>query len=158
MDDLSWLDATELRALEPALAGVCALLSPSTGIVSSDELMRALRRDAEAAGAQFALGTTLLGGRVVEHGIVLSTGGNGDSTLLASMVVNAAGPWAPAVARSIQGVPAATIPTAYFAKGHYASCAAAPRFPAWSTRCPCPEAWACTTRWISAGRPASGLT
>jgi L-2-hydroxyglutarate oxidase LhgO len=37
------------------------------------------------------------------------------------MVVNAAGPWAPAVARSIQGVPAAAIPTAYFAKGHYAS-------------------------------------
>jgi L-2-hydroxyglutarate oxidase LhgO len=40
--------------------------------------------------------------------------------LLASTVVNAAGPWAPAVARSIQGVPAAVIPTAHFAKGHYA--------------------------------------
>jgi len=120
VDDLTWLDATELRALEPALAGVCALHSPSSGIVSSDELMRSLRRDAEAAGAQFALGTTLLGGRAMDDGVVLSTGGNGASTLLASTVVNAAGPWAPAVAHSIQGVPAAAIPTAYFAKGHYA--------------------------------------
>jgi len=120
VDDLTWLDAAELRALEPALAGVCALHSPSTGIVNSDELMRALRRDAEAAGAQFALGTAVESGRVAEHGIVLSTGGNGASTLLASTVVNAAGPWAPAVARAIQGVPPAAIPTAYFAKGHYA--------------------------------------
>jgi len=120
VSDLTWLDATELRALEPALAGVCALHSPSTGILSSDELMRALRRDAEAADAQLALGTTLLGGRVVDDGIVLSTGGNGASTLLASMVVNAAGAWAPAVAHSIQGMPATAIPTAHFAKGHYA--------------------------------------
>jgi L-2-hydroxyglutarate oxidase LhgO len=120
VDDLAWLDGAELRALEPALAGVCALHSPSTGILSSDELMRALRRDAEAAGAQFALGTALVGGHVAEQGIVLSTGGNGVSTVLASMVVNAAGPWAPAVARSIQGVPVAAIPAAHFAKGHYA--------------------------------------
>jgi L-2-hydroxyglutarate oxidase LhgO len=121
VDDLSWVDAAELHVLEPALAAVRALHSPSTGILSSDELMRALRRDAEAAGAQFALGTALLGGRVAEHGIVLSTSGSGAATLLASMVVNAAGPWAPSVARSIQGVPAAAIPTAHFAKGHYAS-------------------------------------
>jgi L-2-hydroxyglutarate oxidase LhgO len=121
VDDLAWLDAAELRALEPALAGVCAIHSPSTGILNSDELMRALRRDAEAEGAQIALGTAFLRGRAAEHGVVLSTSGNGAATLLASMVVNAAGPWAPSVARSIQGVPAATIPTAYFAKGHYAS-------------------------------------
>jgi L-2-hydroxyglutarate oxidase LhgO len=121
VNDLTWLDTAELHALEPALAGVRALHSPSTGILSSDELMRALRRDAEAAGAQFALGTVLLSGRVAEHGTVLSTGGNGAAMLLAAIVVNAAGPWAPSVARSIQGVPAAAIPTAYFAKGHYAS-------------------------------------
>ena len=121
VDDLTWLDGAELRALEPALAGVRAIHSPSTGIINAHELMRTLRRDAEAAGAQLALGTTLLGGHVAEHGIILSTGGSGASTLLASMVVNAAGPWAPSVARSIQGMPAAAIPTAHFAKGHYAS-------------------------------------
>ena len=121
VDDLTWLDAGELRALEPALTGVRAIHSPSTGILSSDELMRSLRRDAEAAGAQIALGTAVVGGRVAEPGIIISTGGNGAATLLASAVVNAAGPWAPAVARSIQGVPAAAIPSAHFAKGHYAS-------------------------------------
>ena len=121
VDDLSWLDAGELHALEPALAGVRALHSPSTGILSSDELMRSLRRDAEAAGAQLALSTALLSGRVAEHGVVLHTGGNGSAKLLAAMLVNAAGPWAPSVARSIQGIPAAAIPTAHFAKGHYAA-------------------------------------
>jgi L-2-hydroxyglutarate oxidase LhgO len=121
VDDLTWLDAAELRALEPALAGVSAIHSPSTGILNSDELMRALRRDAEAADAQIALGTTFLGGQATERGIILSAGGNGAATLLASVVVNAAGPWAPSVARTIQGMPAAAIPTAYFAKGHYAS-------------------------------------
>ena len=74
-----------------------------------------------AAGAQLALSTALLSGRVAEHGVVLRTGGNGSAKLLAAMLVNAAGPWAPSVARSIQGIPAAAIPTAHFAKGHYAA-------------------------------------
>ena len=121
VDDLTWLGAAELHALEPALAGVRAIHSPSTGILNSDELMRALRRDAEAAGAQFALGTVVLSGRVVDDGIVLSTGGDGAASVLASVVVNAAGPWAPSLARSIHGIPAAAIPTAHFARGHYAS-------------------------------------
>jgi L-2-hydroxyglutarate oxidase LhgO len=121
VNDLEWLDEAELRRREPALTAVRGLHSPSTGILNSDEYMRALRRDAEAAGAQFALATTLLHGRVTKQGIVLSAGGNNASTLLASTVVNAAGPWAPGVARSIEGMPDTAIPQACFAKGHYAS-------------------------------------
>jgi len=120
VDDLAWLDARELRAREPTLVAVRGLHSPSTGILNSDELLRALRRDAEAAGAQFALGAALVGGRATERGVVLSTAGADAYPLLASSVVNAAGPWAPSVARSIAGMPAAAIPTAFFAKGHYA--------------------------------------
>jgi L-2-hydroxyglutarate oxidase LhgO len=117
---LTWLDSDELRRREPALSAVRGLHSPATGILNSEQLMRCLRRDAEKAGAQFALGTPLLGGRVSESGIVLSTSGGESWSLLAKSVVNAAGPWAPSVARSIEGVPAAAIPTACFAKGHYA--------------------------------------
>lgn len=117
---LAWLASDELRRREPALSAVRGLHSPDTGILNSEQLMRCLRRDAEKAGAQFALGTPMLGGRVTEEGIVLSTSGSESWSLLAKTVVNAAGPWAPSVARSILGVPAAAIPTACFAKGHYA--------------------------------------
>jgi len=119
-DDLTWLDPGELRRREPELAAVRGLYSPSTGILNSDQLMRCLRRDAELAGAKFALGTPVLGAHVRDKGIELLTSGNETWSLLASTVVNAAGPWAPMVARSIQGMPASAIPTACFAKGHYA--------------------------------------
>ncbi|MEI9982146.1 MAG: FAD-dependent oxidoreductase [Aliidongia sp.] len=48
--DLEWLDGAQVRALEPALSCVAALLSPSTGIVDSHGLMLAYQGDAEAAG------------------------------------------------------------------------------------------------------------
>jgi L-2-hydroxyglutarate oxidase LhgO len=62
----------------------------------------------------------LLGGRVFDQGIVLSTSGSESWSLSASTVVNAAGPWAPSVARSLAGMPTNEIPTASYAKGHYA--------------------------------------
>src|SRR5271155_1964635 len=43
VDDLLWLSGAGVRALEPALRGNRALLSPSTGIVDSHALMLALR-------------------------------------------------------------------------------------------------------------------
>src|SRR5882672_4023299 len=47
VDDLRMLAAREARALEPQLACVAALESPSTGIVDSHALMLGLRGDAE---------------------------------------------------------------------------------------------------------------
>src|SRR5690242_17682711 len=38
VDDLEWLDATQVARLEPALSCVAALLSPSTGIIDSHAL------------------------------------------------------------------------------------------------------------------------
>src|SRR5688572_15790552 len=52
VDDIALMDAAEVRAVEPEVRAVCGLHSPSTGIVDSDGLMNALRRDAAAAGAQ----------------------------------------------------------------------------------------------------------
>jgi L-2-hydroxyglutarate oxidase LhgO len=117
---LTWMEPDELRRREPALSALRGLHSPATGILNSEQLMRCLRRDAEDAGAQVALGTPLLGGRVADQGIVLSTSGSEAWSLSAAIVVNAAGPWAPSVARSLVGMPAKAIPTACFAKGHYA--------------------------------------
>jgi L-2-hydroxyglutarate oxidase LhgO len=119
VEDLGWLTAEEVHGLEPALRAVRGLHSPSTGIVDSHALMAALRTDAERAGAQLVLRTPVLGGRVHEDGIALSLGGDEPATIRFRLVVNCAGPWAQTVARTLEGLPAATIPPQHFAKAHY---------------------------------------
>jgi L-2-hydroxyglutarate oxidase LhgO len=119
--DLMWLSGEEARALEPALVAHRALLSPSTGIVDSHAFMLALRGDAEAHGAMIAFETPVLAGQAGEQGLVIETGGPAPMRIAADMVVNAAGLGAQALARSITGVPAETIPPLHLAKGNYFS-------------------------------------
>jgi L-2-hydroxyglutarate oxidase LhgO len=118
VDDLQWLDAAGVRALEPALHTHAALLSPSTGIIDSHALLQALLADAEAHGAQLACHSPLSRGRVLADGMELEIAG---ITIQARSVINAAGAWAPAVAASMAGVPRETIPTAHYARGVYFS-------------------------------------
>ena len=61
VDDLAPLDAADLGRLEPALAGVAGLLSPSTGIIDSHALMLSLLGEAEDHGAAVALRTAFVG-------------------------------------------------------------------------------------------------
>jgi L-2-hydroxyglutarate oxidase LhgO len=119
--DLMWLSGEEARALEPALVAHRALLSPSTGIVDSHAFMVALRGDAEAHGAMIAFETPVLAGQAGEQRLVIETGGPAPMRIAADMVVNAAGLGAQALARSITGVPAETIPPLHLAKGNYFS-------------------------------------
>ncbi len=117
--DLIWLDRASVRQREPALRCAAALLSPSTGIIDSHAFMLSLQGDAEAAGALFAFLSPLEGGKAGEEGIALEVGGREPMRLLARAVVNSAGLWAGDVARSIEGLPAASVPRHYFAKGSY---------------------------------------
>jgi L-2-hydroxyglutarate oxidase LhgO len=119
--DLIWLSGKEAGALEPALVVKQALLSPSTGIVDSHALMLALRGDAEAHGAMIAFETPVITGRAGEGELVIETGGPAPMLIAASLVVNAAGLGAQAVARSSGGMPAAKIPRLHLAKGNYFS-------------------------------------
>ncbi|MBP4052318.1 NAD(P)/FAD-dependent oxidoreductase [Chromobacterium violaceum] len=116
--DIRRLTASEARALEPALDCAAALLSPSTGIVDSHALMLSLLADAEAAGAQLALASPVEGGEVTPDGVALRVAG---MALLAKRVVNAAGLFAPDVARAIAGLRADSIPPARYARGVYFS-------------------------------------
>ena len=121
VDDLVWLSGAEARALEPALRARRALLSPSTGIVDSHALMLALRGDAEAQGALIALATPVVSGRAQGDGVTIETGGADPMRFVATLVVNAAGLGAQAVARAIDGMPADKIPPLFLAKGNYFS-------------------------------------
>jgi L-2-hydroxyglutarate oxidase LhgO len=122
--DLQTLSGEAARAMEPALNCDAALLSPSTGIIDSHAFMLALRGDAEDAGAACAFHTPLLRAKAVEDRIELDAGGDAPMTLECRLLVNAAGLGAPAVARSIEGMPIGLIPPAYLAKGNYFSCSA----------------------------------
>jgi L-2-hydroxyglutarate oxidase LhgO len=120
--DMQTLSGDAARALEPALNCDAALLSPSTGIIDSHGYMLALRGDAEAAGAAFAFHTPLQRARAAVGHIELEAGGEAPMTLACDLLVNAAGLAAPAVARSIEGMPIEMIPVPYLAKGNYFSC------------------------------------
>jgi L-2-hydroxyglutarate oxidase LhgO len=128
VNDLRWLEAEELRALEPEVSGVAGVLSPSTGIVDSHGLMLALLGDAEARGAALALASPVLGGRIEPGAIVLEVGGAEPLEIAARIVVNAAGLRAQEVSRGIEGVPPHTIPPTYYAIGHYYTLAGAAPF------------------------------
>jgi L-2-hydroxyglutarate oxidase LhgO len=117
--NLEWLSASEAQRLEPELRCVAALLSPSTGIIDSHALMLAYQGEAEAAGAFVALRSPVLSGRVRGDGFQLAVGGAEPTTIRCRLLVNAAGLFAPALARAIDGIPGTSIPPAYFCRGVY---------------------------------------
>ncbi|WP_260961429.1 NAD(P)/FAD-dependent oxidoreductase [Pseudomonas citri] len=119
VDDLRLLDQEQAQALEPELACVGALYSPSTGIVDSHALMLALQGDAEAAGATLAFHTPLSGARVTAEGFVLALAGTAQMSLSCRQLINACGLQAPAVARRIDGLTSHSIPQDYLCKGNY---------------------------------------
>ncbi len=121
VDDLRMLTEKEAKALEPELACVAALLSPSTGIIDSHAYMLALQGDAENAGATLAFRSPVVSGRMRDDGIELEVGGADATRLLARSVINSAGLFAPQTATSIEGFPADRVPPQRYCKGNYFS-------------------------------------
>jgi L-2-hydroxyglutarate oxidase LhgO len=119
--DLRMLAEREARALEPQLACVAALESPSTGIVDSHAFMLGLRGEAEDHGAAIAFRSPLRAGHIRNGAIELEVGGEEPMRLLAHAVVNSAGLFAQDVARRIEGFPAERIPPTHYCKGNYFS-------------------------------------
>ena len=116
------LTAAQARALEPEVACVAALWSPSTGIVDSHGLMLALLGDAEAAGASLACGTRFVAARRSAHGFVVGTqAGGAPYELACGRLVIAAGLHAQAAAARVEGLPVETLPPARWVKGSYFS-------------------------------------
>ncbi len=117
--DLELLEGSTARALEPGLSCAAAFHSPSTGIIDSHALMLGYQGDAENAGARLALRAELLGGRATSSGFNLEVGGDGKTALECKILVNAAGLYAPSLARRLKGVPPGSIPRDYYCRGVY---------------------------------------
>jgi len=119
--DVQPLSGGEARALEPALQCDEAMLSPSTGIVDTHGLMLSLQGDLEAAGGALALLSPVDAVALGTNAHVVQAGGESAMELEARIVVNAAGLWAPSLARHVTGLPPNEVPQAHYAKGSYFS-------------------------------------
>lgn len=115
---LTLLSRAEALALEPALSCIAAALSPSTGIIDSHGLMLAYQGELEDHGGMIAFNSPFRAAEAKGDGFVVTAGEDG-FRLRTRILVNSAGLHAQTVARAIDGLPAASIPPGYFAKGCY---------------------------------------
>jgi L-2-hydroxyglutarate oxidase LhgO len=115
--DLVLLTRDQAQAMEPQLACLAAVLSPSTGIVDSHALMLSLQGDIENAGGYVVKNTAVNNINMSQTAIEVIA--NDGARLVANSVVNAAGLNAPRVASRIQGLLAKHVPSTYWAKGNY---------------------------------------
>jgi L-2-hydroxyglutarate oxidase LhgO len=123
VDDLCWLTAEEVRALEPEVQCDAGLLSPSTGIIDVHELLLALQADLEDAEGLVVLRTRLDEARAEHDGIVLTVTSDGaHSELRCRWLINCAGLSAVGLLNRVEGYPASRQRRAFFAKGNYFSC------------------------------------
>lgn len=126
------LSREQARALEPELECIAALHSPTTGIVSAHDLMMALQGDIENAGGMVALATQVekiefsdqkgpIAG-VLSARSAIESGANAETIDIGfKQLINAAGLYAPQLAQRMQGLNAAHVPKAHYAKGNYYS-------------------------------------
>jgi L-2-hydroxyglutarate oxidase LhgO len=120
VEEIQWLEQTEMTQLEPALVGKAGLLSRTTGIVDSHAYMLSLLGEAEDHGAALALETYVERGACLSDGRVrLECSGKEPCTLTANAFINSAGLDAPSLASRIEGFDRAHVPDAYYAKGSY---------------------------------------
>src|SRR5262249_21018659 len=116
--DLEALDATHARALEPEVACVAALHSPSTGILDSHAFMLALEGEIGAHAGSVVLNCPVERIERASCGFRVHTGGSARGAVTAAKLVNCAGLNATNLARQL-GYARYTPPRTYYAKGHY---------------------------------------
>ena len=113
VEGLTIVDRAFIVSREPAVSAVAALWSPESGIVNAEELVKALLRTGADAGVMFLPGTRLVGADRHAEGMVLTTE---RESILARIVVNAAGLYADEVSRMLGGETF----TIYPCRGEYA--------------------------------------
>jgi L-2-hydroxyglutarate oxidase LhgO len=119
VDDLRWPSADEIRELEPSVRCIAGLLSPSSGIIDSHGLMLGFQADLEACGGTVAFDSRVQAGQLLADAVMLQIAGDPPLTLRARTVVNCAGLGAQSVSCSLEGMPTASVPARFLAKGHY---------------------------------------
>ncbi len=100
VDDVRYVTTDQLLEREPYVRARAALLSPSSGIVSAEELVRALAHEAASRDVALLPGTGALGATVTSNEVVVRTE---REEISAAVVVNAAGLYADDVSAMLGG-------------------------------------------------------
>jgi L-2-hydroxyglutarate oxidase LhgO len=111
VDDLSWLDKTELFDYEPEVRAVAGVLSPSTGIIDSHAYMLALQGVLEANGGTVVLNTPVSHCQSTDQGVVVASE---EFEICADWLINCGGLGAPKIATQL-----GMVAQSFYAKGHY---------------------------------------
>jgi L-2-hydroxyglutarate oxidase LhgO len=119
VNDLEFLPPSAAKALEPELACVGALLSPSTGIIDSHAFMLALEGHLEASRGTVVLRCPVEGIARFATGFRLTTGGAAPGQISCRHLVLSAGLHTSGLARSLAFPNGYRPPETYFAKGQY---------------------------------------
>src|SRR5580692_10245685 len=128
VEGLEMIGGNAARALEAELFCVGALSSPESGIIDSHGYMMALWGELEDRGGAIAFETPVEGMSFVKPRWHVKFGGREAGTVPFDAVVNSAGLGAQALARRIEGYPAAKVPRLVLAKGNYFGFAGKPVF------------------------------
>jgi len=120
--DLQLLSVDEVRELEPEVACSGGLLSPSTGIVDTHELMMALLAEIEANHGSVVLNSEVSNLKVEGEGLTFESGGE---KFVCKTLVNSAGLWAQELVTDfiresrLKPLPQEFFQPIHLAKGHY---------------------------------------
>ncbi|MCZ4322743.1 NAD(P)/FAD-dependent oxidoreductase [Pseudomonas anguilliseptica] len=118
--DLQPIEQNRLHELEPAVRGVCALLSPSTGIIDSHAYLQSLLAAAEQRGAQLVLHTRVEQLEASGDGWIAHGQSNDEPfQLQAQRVINAGGLFAQQLASHTPGL--TDVPQLHLCQGRYFS-------------------------------------
>ena len=131
VDGLRQLTGTQATALEPQLACVGALLSPSTSVIDSRGYITALEAEIVAAGGAIAFNHEVIKVSQHESGefVITAVGSDDVTTRLTSRnLIAAAGLHATQVGLMLPCRLGYQVPQTYFAKGHYYALAGAAPF------------------------------
>ncbi|OPX83576.1 MAG: L-2-hydroxyglutarate oxidase LhgO [Pelotomaculum sp. PtaB.Bin013] len=122
VEDLRLLSRRELQSLEPNIAGVAALLSPSTGILNVHELIKMFLNQAKELGAQVVYKSEVTGVEKDNALYQIEVDSSGEKFLFETrVVINSAGLHADEVARMAGIDIAGAGYTLYYCKGEYYS-------------------------------------
>jgi L-2-hydroxyglutarate oxidase LhgO len=120
VEGMARLSRAEAQALEPELACEAALISPESGVFDSHGYMLALQGEIEACAGSVVLSTPFEGATpYAKGGFEVRAGGQDPARLACRYLITAPGLSAQGVASSIDGFPAAQIPSAHYGKGRY---------------------------------------
>ena len=119
VSDLRRLSAQEVAVLEPEVECQAGLLSPSTGVIDSHNFILALQGDLENAKGTVVFRSKVENVELTSAEILVEVGQTSSYKVQCRYLINAAGLWAQDVAKSMTGLPSASIPTLHLAKAHY---------------------------------------